>query len=351
NTPEDRGLTSSLYGGDERYRLAQEILLGIGGVRMLKALGFEGIERYHMNEGHSALLGLELLEHHVERRTTLDAAIQAVRKLCVFTTHTPVPAGHDKFDYGMVRSLLKTAISDETLCGLAGDDNLNMTLLALNLSGYVNGVARKHKEVSRGMFPGYEIQHITNGVHSYTWTADAMRNLFDLLIFAGKAHPRDEGGKDLIQRIIRAAAQAPKGLNIVFMENYEMELARLIVGGVDVWLNTPQRPLEASGTSGMKAAHNGVPSVSILDGWWIEGCISGITGWPIGPMHHATDAADDVDTKDAEDLYNKLEGILEIYYRHPGAWAAVMKQSVAFNASFFNTHRMVQQYVTNAYIT
>lgn len=434
NSDDDRRLTDQLYGGDDRLRLIQEAILGIGGARILKELGYTSIERYHMNEGHSSLLGIELLrDEHLNG--DLEKALSAVRRKCVFTTHTPVPAGHDHFSYELVEQVLGPILPSEQLKSLAGEDDLNMTILALNLSRYVNGVARKHKEVSRNMFPGYDINHITNGVHSYTWTVESFRSLFDMhipgwatdpamlrhavgipdqevwdahhhakeclllqmrrrqkeipsdmfligfarratlykradlifhnlvrlhaiaerhpfgIVFAGKAHPKDTVGKALIQKIHEMSRTSGGPLHVFFLENYDMDLARLIVGGVDLWLNTPQRPLEASGTSGMKAAHNGIPSLSILDGWWIEGCIPGQTGWPVGPSHTPEETEEEVNRADAEDLYMRLETILPLYYGGRQEWINVMKQAIALNASFFNTHRMVQQYVTNAYLT
>ncbi len=434
NADEDCRLTDHLYGGDDRLRLMQEAILGIGGARILKELGYSSIERYHMNEGHSSLLGIELLrDEHVNG--DLEKALSAVRRKCVFTTHTPVPAGHDHFSYELVEQVLGQILPADQLKALAGEDDLNMTILALNMSRYVNGVARKHKEVSRNMFPGYEINHITNGVHSYTWTVESFRSLFDMhipgwatdpamlrhavgipddeiweahhhakeclllqmrrrrqeipsdmflvgfarratrykradlifqnlirlqaiaerhpfgIVFAGKAHPKDTEGKALIQKIYEMSRSSGGPLHIFFLENYDMDLARLIVGGVDLWLNTPQRPLEASGTSGMKAAHNGIPSLSILDGWWIEGCITGQTGWPVGPSHTPEETEEEINRADAEDLYMRLETILPLYYGSRQDWINVMKQAIALNASFFNTHRMVQQYVTNAYLT
>ncbi|MGH9366522.1 MAG: alpha-glucan family phosphorylase, partial [Thermoanaerobaculia bacterium] len=385
NDEPDRSLTALLYGGDERYRLSQEILLGIGGVRMLGALGYSGIERFHMNEGHASLLALELLAREPEPKA-IAIGMDDVKKRCVFTTHTPVPAGHDEFSYELVQEVLGEPIPFEELRMLGGPDRFNLTLLALNLSRYVNGVAKRHGEISQRMFPGYPIDSITNGVHSFTWTCDSFRALYDRhisgwardpfslryavkipaadiwaahveaktqllaevasrtslrlptdaftigfarrataykradlivsdasklvrisktagpiqLLFAGKAHPRDEPGKELIRRLFRAAEELRGDVAIVYLEDYDMGLARLLTAGVDLWLNTPLPPLEASGTSGMKAAHNGVPSLSILDGWWIEGHIEGITGWSIGPARGSgVPTSEDENARDA----------------------------------------------------
>jgi len=436
NAPPDRELTAFLYGGDERYRLAQEIILGMGGVRTLRALGYNQLERFHMNEGHASLLVLELLR---ERRGqgAEEWDFHGVRSRCVFTTHTPVPAGHDQFSYDLVKGVLGETIPVEMVQMLGGKNRLNMTLLALNLSRYVNGVAKRHGEVSQEMFPGYSIDSITNGVHSFTWTCDSFKKLYDRhiagwvndpfslryavsipkgeiwdahveakgrlidevhrrtgmslkpdmltigfarratlykradlvfsdpgqlmeiastvgpiqLVFAGKSHPKDDPGKDLIRRVFHFARQLKDQIPIAYLENYDMELGKLLTSGVDLWLNTPLRPLEASGTSGMKAAHNGVPSFSTLDGWWIEGHIEGVTGWSIGPGPQDLHRQDAANEQDARELYHKLRTVIApMFYRDRDRWIDIMRQAIAFNASFFNTHRMVQQYAANAYV-
>jgi starch phosphorylase len=456
----DRQLTDSLYGGDEYLRLCQEVVLGIGGVRMLRALGLDAIERFHMNEGHAALLTIELLEQAAERAghaKITSEHIEAVREQCVFTTHTPVPAGHDQFPLEVVRRVLGTgsAVLDLDLEDLFLVDvfkrilrqenahgdlreivregvQLNMTYLALNLSSYVNGVAKKHGEVSRLMFAGYSIEAITNGVHAATWAAPPLAKLFDRhmpgwrednyclrygislprqqvweahqqakrdlielvrqrhgitlndevltlgfarraatykradllfndldrlrriatqhgglqIVYAGKAHPRDAAGKDLIRNVHAAARQLADVVPVVYLENYDTDIGRLITTGVDVWLNTPLPPNEASGTSGMKAALNGVPNLSILDGWWIEGHIENVTGWSIGEDGNPRDRS-----VDAESLYGKLEyKISPMYYQDRGRFIDIMRHSIALNGSFFNTQRMVQQYVVGAYL-
>ncbi|MEK6545621.1 MAG: alpha-glucan family phosphorylase [Nitrospinota bacterium] len=435
NKSEDREITHYLYGGNEVYRLKQEIVLGIGGIRMLDSLGFE-IKKYHMNEGHSSLLVLELLKKY--RRDIEEVwdekliwDIEKVRSLCVFTTHTPIAAGHDKFSYELLQNILSDGISINLIKEFAGGEYLNMTLLALNLSRYINGVAKRHGEVSKGMFPGYEIHAITNGVHSFTWTCDSFKKLYDKylpgwanepetfvrigripddelwnthmeakrhlidyvnqethtemnydiltigfarrvtaykradllftdmerlaqigngkiqIIYAGKAHPKDEPGKMLIKRIIEIKERLEGRIKIIFLKNYNIDLALKLVSGVDVWLNTPQRPLEASGTSGMKASHNGVPNFSVLDGWWIEGHIEGYTGWSIGP---SSDTATDLQ-KDADDLYYKLENIIiPTFYNDRRTWIRIMQNAIGKNAYYFNSHRMMRRYVTEAYI-
>ncbi|MDE2309338.1 MAG: alpha-glucan family phosphorylase [Betaproteobacteria bacterium] len=435
NSSEDREITHYLYGGDNVYRLKQEVVLGLGGVRLLNAIGFT-IMHYHMNEGHSALLGLELMrrftystEHLRPGESHFD--LPRVRDLCSFTTHTPVEAGHDRFPYDLVQRVLDNDFDMETIKRLAGEDSLNMTRLALNLSEYVNGVARKHAEVSNAMFPGYTVHAITNGVHPYTWSAESFRQLYDhytpgwchepqllmradccipdaaiweahvqakqhliekvqaltgvalkpdvpifgfarrmtaykrpdllfsdlerlraiarkypfQIVLAGKAHPRDENGKHLIEQLYAHARDLAGTIPVVYLPDYDLALAQTLTAGVDVWLNTPLPPLEASGTSGMKAAFNGVPNLSVLDGWWIEGCIEGVTGWAIG------DTAGMADGK-AQVLYDKLEQVvLPLYYGHgDGGWLKVMKGAISKNASYFNSHRMMRRYATEAYI-
>jgi starch phosphorylase len=434
NSEWDRTLTDTLYGGDEHYRLCQEIVLGMGGAALLQAVGYEAAT-YHLNEGHSALLTLQLLERELDGRQHFelaDADLEAVRQRCIFTTHTPVPAGHDKFPVEMVRHVLGSErVMLLEACGGIHEGMLNMTHLALSLTRFVNGVAMRHRDVSRGMFPEYPINSITNGVHATTWTAPEFAALFDRrmpewrrdnlylryavgiplqeireahaaskrtlldeiarrtgqhldpsvmtigfarratpykradlifsdldrltsiartvgkiqIVFGGKAHPHDGGGKDLIRRIHGARERLGDLVKVVYVENYEMAVALQMVAGVDLWLNNPMKPLEASGTSGMKAAMNGVPSFSVLDGWWVEGHVEGVTGWSIG----GPDAEGDP-SRDAVDLYIKLERvILPLFYGLPFAYAEVMRSAIALNGSFFNTQRMVRQYVHNAY--
>jgi starch phosphorylase len=364
----------------------------------------------------------------------VQADVEAVRRRCVFTTHTPVEAGHDRFSWDLVRQTLgetRTALLQQA--GFVTEGALNMTNLAMHFSRYANGVAMRHGEVSQDMFPQFPIHAITNGIHAPTWASPAFQDLFDReipewrrdpaymryavgipledirkahalakaallkevnrrtgltfdesvltigfarraatykradllfkdigrlkaiaqsagpiqVLYGGKAHPHDNGGKALIQRVIQAATGLQGDIKVVYLENYNMALAKLITAGVDVWLNTPQRPQEASGTSGMKAALNGVPSLSVLDGWWVEGCVEGVTGWAIG--YDSKIAGDDA-AAESVSLYDKLENhIIPMYYRAPLAYAEVMRMAIALNASFFNTHRMLSQYKTNAY--
>jgi starch phosphorylase len=459
NSEWDRTLTDSLYGGDHYYRLCQELILGMGGVRILRALGYKQIKRFHMNEGHAAFLTLELLDEEArrkDRKTVSRNDIEAVKQQCIFTTHTPVPAGHDQFPIDLVGRVLGSRddfldLKDIFCLDLAtrvlgltdvpkdlnnpSGAKLNMTLLALNMSHYVNGVAKKHGEISKQMFAEYDINSITNGVHAATWTGASFRTLYDefipgwrsdnfslryalsipkemiwnahveqkkqliesvnresnlgmsvdvltigfarrsasykrgdlffsdierlrrisaqsghlQVIYAGKAHPHDQSGKEVIRRIYQAKEALKKDIKIAYLENYDIDLGKMITSGVDVWLNTPQPPMEASGTSGMKAALNGIPSLSILDGWWIEGCIEGLTGWSIEGDPSGTNSSGEM-SGDALSLYNKLEQlIIPLFYHDRDRFIDVMRSCIAINGSFFNTHRMVQQYVLHAY--
>ena len=438
NAEWDRTLTHFLYGGDSHYRLCQEVVLGIGGVRMLTALGYDRLNRFHMNEGHASFLALELLEEQAQQAGRLSPNhddVEAVRRRCVFTTHTPIPAGHDQFPLELVARVLGDRDAFRMKDVFCCEGVLNMTYLALNLSHYVNGVAKKHGEVSQSMFVRYAIDSITNGVHVATWASAPLRSLFDKhipgwqhdnfslryalnipksevwlahtaakralveyinrefnagldvdvltlgfarraatykradllfddierlraiatnkgaiqIVYAGKAHPRDQDGKLLIQRLHQLKEQVQPEVRVVYLANYDMALGRLLTAGVDVWLNTPEPPLEASGTSGMKAAVNGVPSLSILDGWWIEGCIEGVTGWAIGengrgPTGHANRF------QDAAALYDKLEhAVIPLFYQERDRFIDVMRHAIALNGSFFNTQRMMQEYVLKAY--
>jgi starch phosphorylase len=439
NSEWDRTLTHYLYGGDQHYRLCQEVILGIGGVRMLSALGFKEIDRFHMNEGHPSLLALELLDEEVRRAGRQGIThndVEAVRKKCVFTTHTPLPAGHDHFPRDLVDHVLERGEVDEIRDVFYCGDRLDMTFLALNLSHYVNGVARKHGEISRLMFAGYTIDAITNGVHAATWATEPFSRLYDRyvsgwrqdnfslryalsipkqeiwqahmrakkslihlvnsetntgmdgdlftigfarraaaykradllfsdierlraiankrnglqIIYAGKAHPQDEAGKEQIRKVFRARDHLRDKIKIAYLENYSMEIGKMMTAGVDIWLNTPQPPMEASGTSGMKAAVNGVPSLSVLDGWWIEGCIEGVTGWSIGPPDSRAGVTAD-HSNDAASLYDKLEQIImPLFYHNRDDFLDVMRHAIALNGSFFNTHRMLQQYALKAYL-
>lgn len=445
NNPEDRKITSALYAGDKEWRLKQEIVLGIGGIKFLRELGIKDIKTYHMNEGHSALLTLELLRENqktVFETWDEDATwdIEKVKDLCVFTTHTPVAAGHDVFSWDIVGRVLDTGVSLGMLKKMAGEDNLNMTTLGLNLSRFANGVAKMHGDVSQSMFPEHQIDFITNGIHTYTWVHEPFCKLFDKyaplwrkdprylrqaelipcqdireahlvckknlfkevlkltsvkldpeiltlgfarraaeykratlmfrdidrlvgiaekcpgiqLVFSGKAHPHDEGGKRNIKEIVQlreVIEGKTKKLKLVYLPDYKMSLGYLITAGVDLWVNTPIPPREASGTSGMKAALNGVPNLSIVDGWWVEGCVEGVTGWAIGdPDLHTEMDTNERDEMDSGSLYDKLEKVvIPKFYNDCEDWIEIQRHGIAINASFFNTHRQMEQYVTKAY--
>jgi len=465
NHPDDRHLTDDLYLGDMRHRLRQEVVLGVGGLELLEALGERPFDRFHLNEGHAALAPLALVERFLAQPSerpsaqpsqspsqppseqpselpsealALAEALRLTRALCVFTTHTPVPAGHDRFPLELARSVLGDR-RVEILGDLGLTSELNMTELALVTSRYVNGVAIRHGEVSRSLFPGYPIRSITNGVHARTWVSPAMHDLFDRhipawpndpfalryagriptgqiaeahrrskealldrvraltgrsldpdaltlgfarratgykrtalvfrdlerleviasrhgpmqIVFAGKAHPRDEEGKDSIRQVFAAAESLRGRIEVVYLADYDMDLGQLLVSGSDVWLNNPIPPLEASGTSGMKAALNGVPSLSILDGWWVEGCVEGVTGWEIedgvveDPREpHARDA------HHADALLRKLdEQVAPLFFGDRERFLDIRRQSIALNGSFFNTHRMLLQYLYEAYLS
>lgn len=433
NDPQDRAITDQLYGGDERFRLCQETVLGLGGLQMLDKLGLSNVVKHHMNEGHSALLALGLMERaagddQIERRH-----LEGIGASCVFTTHTPVPAGHDRFPRELVEQVLGGPRAEALERVGCLDEDLNMTELAMEASDFINGVAMSHGEISQEMFPDQVITAITNGVHVGTWTSPPMARLFDefipawrrdntylrhalgipidelykahneakssllekatqatgvelrpgvltigfarrataykradliftdierlryiarnfgpfQIIFAGKAHPRDEAGKDLIRRVFEASRELADDIPVAYVENYDWRWGQALTSGVDLWLNTPRRPQEASGTSGMKAALNGVPSLSILDGWWVEGYLRGITGWAIG---HGTALALD-SAAEAASLYGQLENsILPLFYGSRHAYGEVMRSAIAVNGSFFSARRMVSQYVANAYV-
>jgi glycogen phosphorylase len=429
NEPWDRDITKYLYGGDGCMRLKQEVVLGIGGVRMVRALGYGDVGTFHMNEGHAAFLTLELLRERGYRD-------ENVRPNCAFTTHTPVKAGHDVFSYDMAYHIVGDMLPWH-IKQLAGEDALNMTLLAMHLSHYTNGVAKIHGEVSRKMFPGERIDHITNGVHHTRWACEdiarvldehaenwrvdpsvltaltcedipddelwqahqaAKRKLIDevnrhtvvsfdvdhltiasarrvvpykrpellyqnlerlkevgcgrlQIIHAGNAHPSDPFSQEVIQRMVQRSNSLKDCVKIVYLENYNPELAKLMVSGADIWLNTPTRLFEASGTSGMKACMNGVLNLSTLDGWWVEGYTQDPeSGWRIGPLASAVQGG--IHEKiDAEDLYTQLqfEVIPEYYYKDRVRWIRRMKRAIGL-VGVFNTHRCVKEYLQKAWL-
>ncbi len=422
-----RNLTHTLYDSERpEIRLIQEMILGIGGLRMLDLHGLSNLETYHLNEGHAAFVTLELL------RKLKNA--QRVRDKCVFTTHTPVPAGFDVFPYDLVNNAFRDQLPPN-IKELAGKDGLNMAQLAANLSGYINAVSRKHKEISMNLFPGKKIDYVTNGINVELWVSPYLQELYDKtfpgwanspekfknifqlnsvalwsghqnakmdlldyekshshvllddklltigwarrvteykrptlifsdmdrlgkiakgkvqFIFAGKTHPRDEWGKQIIREIHNASEYLWNNyrVRVAFLTNYDMDLAKSMIPGVDLWLNTPRCGLEASGTSGMKAALNGVLHFSSIDGWWIQGIeIDPNAGWSFGRKPDDPPCPAD-DKNDAMDLYKVLEKeIIPMYYERRNEWIERMKSAVKL-ASYFNTHRMVEEYASKAW--
>jgi glycogen phosphorylase len=447
NHPDDRRLTDELYGGDHIYRLKQEVILGIGGVRALRALGHHAVRKFHMNEGHAALLTIELRDELTRDGlwpSPTDAAAadrldQIVRGMCAFTTHTPVAAGHDRFSLDDTRRIVGHHPAFNESLRYCSGGWLNLTALAMHFSSYCNAVSQRHGEVSRKLLNDSSVDALTNGVHAPTWVSrpvqavldkhcpgwkrdetqlraalsipddelwhahkedkkkllervtqetgvamdvdyftlgfarratgykradllfydlDRLRGLAERvgpiqLVFAGKAHPRDFGGKDLIRQITRWMHELRDQVRGVYLANYDFDLCRKMVAGVDVWLNTPLLPLEASGTSGMKAALNGVPSLSTLDGWWLEGCFEGLTGWSIGlddAKGNIAGPITDNRSRDAASIYSKLATeIMPRFYTKPAEWMSVMRHAIALNGSYFNTSRVMRQYADRAY--
>jgi len=424
---EDRWITQRLYGGGVEDRLAQEILLGVGGVRLMQALG-EKIDVYHFNEGHAVFAGLELLRQDVFGGSSLPERLARLRPHVVFTTHTPVPAGNEVHDLDVMRKMDADLGFTDTELELIGGDPFSMTVAGLRLARLANGVAALHGETAREMWKEVDgaapITSITNGVHAPTWQdariraalvpdkardiqdtelwtahqamkqelideiarrtgthlavngliigfarraaaykrADlilgdekALRRLFDngvQLVYSGKAHPRDLAGKSLVGRLVESVKRHPG--KVVYLENYDMQLGALLTRGSDIWLNNPRRPLEASGTSGMKAAMNGVPNLSILDGWWPEGCEHGVTGWKIGDPDPKDDPFDEkdelrVDRRDRELLHRTLETEVLPAYGNRANWIQIMRASIGMSQWRFSSDRMIEEYVQRVY--
>jgi glycogen phosphorylase len=424
---EDRWITQRLYGGGVDDRIAQEIVLGVGGVRLLDALG-ERPEVFHFNEGHAVFAGLELLRQRRYGGEALAERIAAVRPHVVFTTHTPVPAGNEVHELELMRKMsADLGFSDDEL-GQIGGAPFSMTVAGLRLSRIANGVAELHGETARAMWRDVAgaapIVSVTNGVHVPTWQdariraalvgdkprerqdaelwaahqamkrellaevarrtgvqlaedrlvigfarraaaykrADlilgddhALGRLFERgvqVVYAGKAHPRDVAGKALVGRLLEAARHHAS--HVVFVENYDMRVGALMTRGADIWLNNPRRPLEASGTSGMKAAMNGVPNLSVLDGWWPEGCVHGVTGWKIGDPDPNDDAFNEhdtarVDVRDRELLYRVLEHEVLPAYADRARWLELMRASIAMSQWRFSSDRQIEDYVDKIY--
>ncbi len=421
NFDDDKIITLRLYSGDKDHRILQEAILGFGGMNLLNELKQDEIKTYHMNEGHCSFLVLDLLDKN-------KGDIEKVRSLCHFTTHTPVPAGHDHFAYPRVKKLLRGLLPENLeLPSLVQNGRFHMTELGLYFSRTANGVSKLHGVVAQNQFEWKNIGHITNGVHHSYWMGSPLKRLFDKrlpewrtnpevlsnvdkildeelynahldqkkyllgyansqvskalaldtltigfarraatykraqlifydmdrlmdigrgkiqIIFSGKAHPKDDGGKNLIAEIVKSSKYFKGNIKIIYLENYNMWLGRMITSGVDVWLNTPLRPNEASGTSGMKATLNGIPNFSILDGWWAEGCNNNVNGWAIGDPKITNDKAD------AADLYNILENkVIPKFYDDKQGWVQMMKASIKTGIDF-TAHRMVEEYDRNYY--
>jgi starch phosphorylase len=416
--PRDRWITRRLYGGDDDDRVAQEIVLGIGGVRALEALGIP-VDLYHFNEGHAVFAGLELMRRARERGLSFDAARAEVRERIVFTTHPPVDAGNEKHELERLRRLGADAGFTLGEIERLGGRPFNMTVAGLRLSRRANAVAELHGETARHMWAHVEdaapITAITNGVDHRVWQDARVRVAaagpdaaledahhackrellaeiaartgvrFDptrlvigfarrataykratllfhewpraeallsdgrvQLVFAGKAHPRDAGGKALIAELVHLSHRFPG--RVVFLPDYDLRLGRLLTRGCDVWMNTPRRPLEACGTSGMKAAMNGVLNLSILDGWWVEGCEHGVTGWRIGDERTYESEAEG-DAADASALHGLLDGeVVPLYYHDRPRWLHMMRASIEMGVSRFSADRMVRDYYANLYV-
>jgi glycogen phosphorylase len=424
---DDRWITQRLYGGEGEDRLAQEIVLGVGGVRLLHALG-DLPEVFHFNEGHAVFAGLELLRQQRFGGTTLAERLDRLRAHVVFTTHTPVPAGNEVHDLDMMRKVGADLGFTDPELEVIGGDPFSMTVAGLRLARIANGVAELHGETAREMWKHVDgaapIISVTNGVHQPTWqdariraalAADkprerqddelwaahqrmkgellaevarrtgvhlaldklligfarraaaykradlilgderGLQRLFDhgvQIVYAGKAHPRDLAGKALVGKLLEAARRHAR--HVVFLDNYDMRIGALMTRGADIWLNNPRRPLEASGTSGMKAAMNGVPNASVLDGWWPEGCVHGVTGWKIGDPDPSDDAFDErdmlrVDKRDRELLYQVIEREVLPAYGQRARWLELMRASIAMSQWRFSSDRQVEDYVARVY--
>jgi starch phosphorylase len=424
-------MTGSLYDSTSRWnRIVQEVILGIGGVKLLNSLGFNNIKTYHLNEGHGSFATVELFN-------MFNGDINKVKEKLVFTTHTPVPAGHDRFDQNLVDKVFVSTMPKEIRKCAEDNGQFNMTFLGMSLSRYRNGVAKKHGQITKKMFPQYEVDYITNGIHLPFWVSKPIRKIFERkwpnwkanpsvlqnaielddldlfdahienkfnlinyqkghswnlldeelitfgfarrfatykrailifndldrlgrickgkvqFIFAGKAHPKDEMGKKYIKKIYEAGEYLYNnyGVKVVLMENYNMDLSHMLVSGVDIWLNTPERYREASGTSGMKAALNGVLNLSVQDGWWLEGYkMNSAAGWAIGPDDSNPNdpgVSNNWDF-DSKAIYEILENEIIPTYMNHDEWLFKSKNAISL-AAFFNTHRMVEEYAEKAY--
>ncbi len=418
NTKANRDLCGSLYGGNEEYRLKQEIVLGRGAIKMLDAIGHKKIKKVHLNEGHGALAVVELFLNSRQKKE--KDRLKVVRDICVFTTHTPVPKAQDIFSLPYLLSFQPDFPGH--LPGLVENNAINLTKTGFYFSNFVNAVSKAHQRTAKGIYQRRDLKAVTNGVDSLVWTAPEFKTLYDKhipgwrddnsllkkaacitpleiwtahqqakrrliryinkekgadfdadiftiafarrfatykrpeflfkdlgrlleinkkkkiqLIYAGKAHPGDMEGRELVKEINRLARELRDNIKLIFLEDYDLDKARLLTAGVDLWLNNPLPPNEASGTSGMKAAHNGVPQASTMDGWWREGYRKNKTGWLIKE-------------KTGDEIYDLLEKhILPLYYDRPEAWRQLMISTISLNAARFNTQRTLKEYIKIAY--
>ncbi|GAB4146232.1 MAG: alpha-glucan family phosphorylase [Patescibacteria group bacterium] len=418
-----RQLSYKLYGSDRHIRLRQEILLGIGGVNILQKLSYE-FDQYHLNESHAAFTALPLIQNF---------GLKNAKTKLTFTTHTPVPAGHEHFDIEILKKELGDyfeLIPNELIQG--SNVSLNMSKLCFEVSHFANAVSKRHAQVTQEMFPNQQITYVTNGVHHNSWVSEPVAAVLDKyipdwreepsrlrmadiiphqevlkahcqsklelmqflsnyavdkidpeiftigfarravgykrsnlifndrdrlnriaskhgklqLIFSGKAYPGDSDAERVVEEIYQISKDMGDSLMVVYVPDYNIEISKKLVSGVDLWLNNPIVPQEASGTSGMKASLNGVPNFSTLDGWWVEGCVEGVTGWSVGDGCVGPECV----KVELEDMYHKLEDIiLPMYYNDKTAWAHIQRNCIGLNGSYFNTHRMLQEYILKAY--
>ncbi|HOB08620.1 MAG: alpha-glucan family phosphorylase [Limnochordia bacterium] len=411
--PENAWITRQLYYGDGQDRVAAEMVLGIGGVRALRALGID-VDIYHLNEGHAVFCGFELIREHMQRGMSFEHAWEAARQQIVFTTHTPVMAGNEEHPHDLLQYMGAYNGLNYEQAAQVGGDPFNMTVAGLRLSYIANGVSQLHGMTARSMWRGNHgtspIIAITNGVHQKTWQHPQIAQIYQTqgnlwrphmtakrqllkyiedktgarldpdclligfarrmaaykrsglifhsmriiepllkdrvvqLVFSGKAHPLDNVGKQIAENLMQYVERFPE--SVVFLENYHMGIAKLMVSGCDVWLNTPQRPLEASGTSGMKAALNGVLNVSILDGWWPEGCVHGENGWQVGGGYEGPEQT----RVDAASLYDVLlNEVIPTYYENRKKWVEMMNKSVAMAENRFTIERTITEYYNLMY--
>jgi len=411
-------MTSKLYGGIDQDRVAGEMILGIGGVRALRALGIE-VDVYHFNEGHAVFAGLELIREKMQQGMSFHEAWEATRREIVFTTHTPVEAGNETHTHSLLQHMETYMNFTYEQIRKIGGDPFGMTVAGLRLSNVANAVSELHGRTARRMWQHVDnaapIINITNGVHVPTWQDNHVRRAFEnkgdlwephmqakqelidfihkhtntrlglntltigfarraapykrselifrdagkidsllrerklQLVFSGKAHPNDIPGKDIIRRLVEMDRKYSK--QVVFLENYDMEIASLLTRGCDVWLNNPRRPLEASGTSGMKAAMNGVLNVSTVDGWVAEGPEHGISGWLLDEVFDGKPAEHDQDEHDLEALYHVLHTeVIPTYYDNHRRWVEMMRASIEMSRQKFSSRRMLEEYYEKMYL-